>query len=143
MSKHGEEATRQLIELHRADTLGQALICRHRLDIFEDACTVIDELLQEESCFSLKDLAVNGHDMIALGIRGAEIGTTLQMCLDAVLDEQVPNEHGALLALVHTKQENSWKYQNGSTEFVLPFWYFLLYSVCGVGRYPECSEKAA
>lgn len=107
LSKHGEEATRQLIELHRADTLGQAPICRHRLDIFEDACAVIDELLQEESCFSLKDLDVNGHDMIALGIRGAEIGKTLQMCLDAVLDEQVPNEHGALLALVHTKQENS------------------------------------
>ena len=42
--------------------------------------------------------------MIALGIRGAEIGKTLQMCLDAVLDEQVANEHGALLALVHNKQ---------------------------------------
>ena len=104
LSKHGEDATRQLIELHKADTLGQSAICRHRLEIFEDACAVIDGLLQEENCFSLKDLAVNGHDMIALGIRGAEIGRTLQMCLDAVLDEQVPNEHGALLALVHNKQ---------------------------------------
>ncbi len=93
LSKHGEDATRQLIELHKAGTLGQSAICRHRLNIYEDACAVIDELLQEESCFSLKNLAVNGHDMIALGIRGAEIGQTLQMCLDAVLDEQVPNEH--------------------------------------------------
>lgn len=107
LSKHGEETTRQLIELHRADTLGQSAICRHRLDIFEDACAMVDELLREESCFSLKDLSVNGHDMIAMGIRGTEIGKALQMCLDAVLDEQVPNEHDALLALVHTKKENS------------------------------------
>ena len=27
LSKHGEEASRQLIELHRADTLGQSSIC--------------------------------------------------------------------------------------------------------------------
>lgn len=30
LSKHGEDATRQLIELHKADTLGQSAICRHR-----------------------------------------------------------------------------------------------------------------
>lgn len=41
--------------------------------------------------------------MIALGIRGTGIGEALQMCLDAVLDEQVPNEHGALLAYVKSK----------------------------------------
>ena len=106
LSKHGEDATQQLIELHKAGTLGQSAICRHRLNIYEDACAVIDELLQEESCFSLKNLAVNGHDMIALGIKGPEIGKVLRMCLDAVLDEQVPNERGALLAFVQTKKES-------------------------------------
>lgn len=44
--------------------------------------------------------------MIALGIRGVEIGKALQKCLNAVLDEQVPNEHSALLSLVRTKMEN-------------------------------------
>ena len=64
LSKHGEEASRQLIELHRADTLGQSSICIPRLATFETANAMIDELLQEEKCFSLKDLAVNGkrHD---------------------------------------------------------------------------------
>lgn len=97
LSKHGEEATRQLIELHRADTLGQSTICRNRLDIFEVACAVLNEIIREESCFSLKDLAVNGHDMIALGIVGTEIGKVLQECLDAVLDEKIPNEHDILV----------------------------------------------
>ena len=62
LSKHGEEASRQLIELHRADTLGQSSICIPRLATFETANAMIDELLQEEKCFSLKDLAVNGND---------------------------------------------------------------------------------
>ena len=103
LSKHGEDAARQLIQLHRADTLGQSAICGHRLEIFDDACAMVDELLREEGCFSLKELAVNGHDMAALGLRGAEIGRALRLCLDAVLDERRPNERGALLAMIRAK----------------------------------------
>jgi len=59
----------------------------------------IDELLQEEKCFSLKDLAVNGNDMMAIGLKGKSIGNALQACLDAVMDERVANDHTALLTL--------------------------------------------
>ena len=99
LSKHGEEAARQLIELHRADTLGQSAICVPRLATFEAANAMLDKLLQEEQCFSLKDLAVNGNDMMAIGLKGKSIGKALQACLDAVLDERVPNDHADLLAL--------------------------------------------
>ena len=99
LSKHGEEASRQLIELHRADTLGQSSICIPRLATFETANAMIDELLQEEKCFSLKDLAVNGNDMMAIGLKGKSIGNALQACLDAVMDERVANDHTALLTL--------------------------------------------
>lgn len=99
LSKHGEEASRQLIELHRADTLGQSSICIPRLASFETANAMIEELLQEEKCFSLKDLTVNGNDMMSIGLKGKAIGNTLQACLDAVIDERVPNDHASLLAL--------------------------------------------
>ena len=59
----------------------------------------LDKLLQEENCFSLKDLAVNGNDMMAIGLKGKSIGNALQACLDAVMDERVPNDHADLLAL--------------------------------------------
>ena len=59
----------------------------------------IDELLQEEKCFSLKDLAVNGNDMMTIGLKGKSIGNALQACLDAVMDERVANDHTALLTL--------------------------------------------
>lgn len=107
LSKHGEEAAQQLIELHKADTMGQSAICRHRIAIFEDVSQMINEILQEESCFSLKDLAVNGHDMMTLGFQGPTIGRVLQECLDAVLDEQIPNEHEALMAFAKERQLKS------------------------------------
>lgn len=98
LSKHGEETARQLIELHMADTLGQSDICRHRLAVFHEVYALMDEIIQEESCFSIKDLAVNGHDMMTLGLRGPSIGRKLQECLAAVLDERVPNDYEALMA---------------------------------------------
>ena len=51
----------------------------------------------ENACLTLRDLAVNGKDMMALGLRGAEIGKTLNALLDAVLEERLPNDREALL----------------------------------------------
>lgn len=107
LNKHGEEAARQLVELHRADTLGQSAICQHRLAIFDAVNTLIDELIQEETCFSLKNLAINGNDLISLGLRGRDIGQMLQACLDAVLDEQISNDRTSLLAFIQRIQSNS------------------------------------
>jgi tRNA nucleotidyltransferase (CCA-adding enzyme) len=60
----------------------------------------MDDILREEACFSLKDLAVNGNDLLAMGLRGREVGLALQECLGAVMDDRVPNERDALLVLV-------------------------------------------
>ena len=99
LSKHGEEAARQLIELHRADTLGLSESYHSHVDIFEEANAVMDELLREDSsCFALRDLAINGNDVMAMGFKGKQIGQVLQSCLDAVLEERIPNERGPLLS---------------------------------------------
>jgi tRNA nucleotidyltransferase (CCA-adding enzyme) len=61
------------------------------------------ELLAEQACFRVKDLAVNGCDLIALGIpEGPAVGRTLNALLEAVLGEEVPNERDALLALARS-----------------------------------------
>ena len=54
-------------------------------------------LLSENACFSLKQLAVNGHDMLVLGLTGPAIGKTLNALLDTVVNGEVPNEREALL----------------------------------------------
>ena len=57
----------------------------------------MEQILQENTCFCLKDLAVNGHDLMQLGFTGKAIGETLNALLEQVMDEKLPNEKEALL----------------------------------------------
>ena len=98
MNKLGVKTVRQLFALHIADTCGQSAICAGRVEVYRQAERVLDELLAADACFSLKDLAVKGNDLLALGLRGRAVGAALQACLDAVMDEAVPNDRAALLA---------------------------------------------
>ena len=63
----------------------------------EKAKRLAEELLQEGACLSVKELAVSGKDLMALGLKGARIGETLMLLLEQVTEEQVPNEKEPLL----------------------------------------------
>ena len=101
----GDEAARQLIDLHRADTLAQAPMCQSRLADYDRCAAMLEEILREKACFSLRDLAVNGRDMLALGLQGPQVGAALDACLRAVMDGVAPNEQAALLALAQRAAE--------------------------------------
>ena len=66
----------------------------------DKAEAILDELVARQSCFSLRDLAVRGSDLTALGLHGPAVGETLQRLLDAVMDGEAPNEKESLLRLV-------------------------------------------
>ena len=57
---------------------------------------------------SLRQLAVNGHDMQALGLGGAAIGEMLRYLLDAVLDDESRNRREILLRLARTEMEENY-----------------------------------
>ena len=96
----GEEDLRRLILLKRADNLAQAPAYRDRQREIDKGEAILEDLLAREACFSLKQLAVDGRDLLALGLRGPAIGRTLQSLLEAVVDGEVPNQREALLARV-------------------------------------------
>lgn len=62
----------------------------------------IRQILAGGDCISLKTLAVTGHDLAALGLRGREIGTMLARLLDYVLAYPSENKHATLLT--HAQQ---------------------------------------
>ena len=56
------------------------------------------KILDRGDCLSLKELAVHGDDLIALGIRrGKALGSILEALLDEVLSEPARNERAYLL----------------------------------------------
>ena len=97
----GEARLRRLIALQRADNLAQAPEYRaERAAGLDEVLRRLDAILQEDACFSLRQLAVNGRDLLALGLRGAEIGRALDFLLNEVVEGRLPNEQEALLAAV-------------------------------------------
>ncbi len=47
---------------------------------------------------TVRELAVNGHDLLALGVEGRAVGEGLERLLAAVVEGQCPNQREALLA---------------------------------------------
>ena len=76
------------------------------LDVFPEIRAALEEIRAENACLTVKDLAVNGNDLLALGYQGKAIGETLNALLEGVLDETLPNERAALLDRARQKIEN-------------------------------------
>lgn len=103
MNQLGAEVLRQLCAVKRADNLAQHPDYRSRQREIDEGEAIMDALLEKDACFSLKQLAVNGRDMTALGLEGPAIGQALQTLLEAVMDGETDNDRAALLALVKEK----------------------------------------
>lgn len=66
---------------------------------------IYEGILEGQECLSLKDLAVTGSDLIALGIpAGKEIGVLLNELLELVLEEPRRNTREELLAVCREKR---------------------------------------
>ena len=97
LARLGEDTFSLLLHLKRGDRAACADPAPPSPDPFEVAESLALELLEEHACLSLKDLAVDGRDCLSAGLRGKEIGQTLQRLLDAVSEGVIPNERGILL----------------------------------------------
>lgn len=101
LNRFGEGNLRALFLIHCADRIATGYSTPEREQArLRDRMDALDALLAEQPCFTLKDLAVNGRDLTALGLKGKEIGETLQSLLEAVMDGRVPNERSELLDLL-------------------------------------------
>ena len=88
----------RLLEIKRCDRLAHAENFQELSPDLALIPFVIDEIRTEDACLSLRTLAVDGADLMELGIpEGKMIGQMLHILLDEVIDERLPNEKNALL----------------------------------------------
>jgi len=96
LSHYGEENIRLLLTLQRADYAGKGVLDNR--PPFALVESLINNILAEGDCLRIRDLAVNGNDLIAVGFpEDKTLGECLSFLLDCVLDEKLPNEREALL----------------------------------------------
>ena len=102
LSRWGEDALRQMIALQKADFCSKGV--SGDAPNFDEIFALLDEIVAENACLTVKDLAVDGHDLMTLGYSGPAIGKALEGLLTEVLEDRLPNERQALLeALKQTK----------------------------------------
>ena len=98
--KIGEDLFPLFLEVKQADLLAQSTYRREekqeKLDKLKKLYAVITE---RGDCLSLRQLAVNGSDLIALGIKpGREVGNILAEMLEEVLDVPEHNDRDYLVS---------------------------------------------
>ncbi len=100
LGRLGEETFGALLLLQEADMGSKGTGKPEEREIFPKIRGILEEICRENACLSLKDLAVKGNDLMALGYQGKAIGEALDRLLNLVLDEKLPNEKDALLRAV-------------------------------------------
>lgn len=94
-----------LFAVKRADILAQSDYRRtEKLAYVDEYEKLYGEILEKQQCLSIKELAVNGSDLIAAGMEpGKELGVVLKELLEAVLDDPTRNTRDALLTIAREK----------------------------------------
>lgn len=93
----GGENVFDLLDVQRADSLSKQDFCRERLKKSDEQEKIVSEIIEKKECVHIKDLAINGYDLIELGFEGNGIKSVLNILLDNVMRDKVKNERRELL----------------------------------------------
>ncbi len=100
VGKLGEERMPRLFEVKAADMAAQSAHNRpQRRAALRAARELFEEVCAEQRAFTVKDLSLNGRDLMQMGMQpGPAIRRVLETLLAEVQDEQLANEASALRA---------------------------------------------
>lgn len=107
MNKIGEELFPLYLEVRRADVLAQSGYQRkEKLADIDGIETLYREITAAGQCVALKDLAITGKDLIAVGIQpGRELGEILNNLLELVIENPELNTKEKLLKHVRSLRD--------------------------------------
>lgn len=98
MTKLSDGDVLRLLEVKRCDRLAHAEFFRALPPELEEVPRIMQALRDEDACLKLRDLAIGGDDLVALGMKpGREMGALLNALFEDVLDERIENTREALL----------------------------------------------
>lgn len=107
VSAIGRERFPLLMEVNLADNLAKTEFAKEtHLPALDAVREAYEEIVEADDCLTLKELELNGKDLMAMGIApGKEIGRILGVCLEWVLDEPERNKKELLTEYVKSLQE--------------------------------------
>lgn len=107
LRRFGEEGYFDLLEVHIADDSAKAAEARGRIETYRQAGEAAKKIIRENQCFSLKNLALNGNDIMELGYSGKEVGNALEFLLNSVIEGKCDNDSEKLKEFLRINFERS------------------------------------
>lgn len=97
--KMGLESFPEIFAVKRADTLAQSMYMRQqKLDAIDQFEALYDRIIEKQVCVQKKDLALNGKDLLELGVpQGKKVGEILDLLFAQVIEEPAKNTREELL----------------------------------------------
>ena len=71
----------------------------------DKAKKIVSEILDNDECYSIKQLDISGNDIMSLGFKGNNVGEILNFLLDAVINEKVTNSILSLIEYIKNKRD--------------------------------------
>ncbi len=98
--KMGLESFPEIFAVKRADTLAQSMYMRQqKLDAIDQFEVLYDRIMEKQVCVQKKDLALNGKDLLDIGVpQGKKVGEILDLLFTQVIEEPAKNTREELLA---------------------------------------------
>lgn len=106
--KIGKEHFPDYLKLRRADILAQnPSMQKEKLEALTKLEVLYQQILEEQNCLSLKDLAVSGTDLIEAGLKpGPQIGEALKKLLEQVIENPEYNTKEYLLSHISIEESS-------------------------------------
>ena len=100
----GQENFHDLLEVKMADAMAQSTYLREeKLAYISELERVFNDIVEAGDCLKIKDLKINGKDLIAMGVpQGQQIGEVLNTIFDAVVDKPELNDRQILLNMAQS-----------------------------------------
>lgn len=98
VSKFGKATALKLLEIRRCDNAAQNPEYFLGEAFYSKCEKLILDIADSGDCLTLKDLAINGNNLLDLGFSGKKIGEILNQILEKVIDGDLPNDKATLCA---------------------------------------------
>ena len=95
IAKIGEDRLDRLFKLQIADIMGSNN--RNDISSVEELRKACHEIIESKLPISIKDLNINGYDLMELGYSGKDIGIVLNRLLDMVIEDESLNSKDKLI----------------------------------------------
>ncbi|HHT24776.1 MAG TPA: HD domain-containing protein [Clostridiaceae bacterium] len=98
LRKFGPDILNKLITLKKADIAGKSKAIQfEQINYLNQVSLLLGKIIKSKPALQITDLEIDGYDVMALGLKGPQIGQALNQIFDLVLTEKLENKRESLL----------------------------------------------